>query len=121
MNKAFILTFLFFQTHNTYAEMTALNKGQVAPYEGILVDAEQMKEFRKINEDKKSLELENLKLKDLSIINDQRIDLYKTEVKRVTEDLSRSEKKAFWQSAGTFVLGVIVTGFAAKVAIEATR
>lgn len=104
-----------------HAEMITLNKGDTAPYSGILVDAEQMKEFRQINEDKKNLELQNIKLKDLGVIQEQRIDLYKLEVQRVREDLSRSEKKAFWQSAGTFVLGVLVTGFAAKVAIESTR
>lgn len=104
-----------------HAEMITLDKGQIAPFGGVLVDAEQMKEFRQINEDKKNLELQNIKLKDLGVIQEQRIDLYKLEVQRVREDLSRSEKKAFWQSAGTFVLGVLVTGFAAKVAIEATR
>jgi len=121
MKLLLLLTFLLSSINISFAEMTALNKGDTAPYQGVLIDSEQMKEFRKINEDKKSLELENLKLKDLSLINDQRIELYKTEVKQVREDLSRSEKKAFWQSAGTFVLGVLVTGFAAKVAIEATR
>lgn len=103
------------------AEMIVLKKGDIAPSDGILVDAAQMKEFRQLNEDNKNLELQNVKLKDLGIIQEQRIDLYKQEVQRVTEDLSRSERKAFWQSAGTFVLGVIVTGFAAKVAIEASR
>lgn len=104
-----------------HAEMITLDKGDIAPYSGILVDAAQMKEFRQINEEKKLLETENLKLKDLGIINDQRIDLYKEHVKQVTEDLSRSERRAFWQSVGTFALGVVVTGFAAKVAIESTR
>ena len=105
----------------TLADMQVLKKGDSASFDGVLVDAEQMKEFRQINEEKKNLELQNIKLKDLGVIQEQRIDLYKQEVQRVTEDLSRSEKKAFWQSAGTFVLGVLVTGFAAKVAIEATR
>lgn len=105
----------------TLADMQVLKKGDSASFDGVLIDAEQMKQFRQINEEKKLLEKENLKLKDLGIINDQRIDLYKEHVKQVTEDLSSSERRAFWQSVGTFALGVVVTGFAAKVAIESTR
>jgi len=97
-----------------HADMTILKKGDVAPYDGILSDAAQMKEFRQINEDKKNLELQNLKLKDLSAIQDDRVELYKSELKS-------SESRSFWKSVGYFTLGVLVTGFAAKVAIEATR
>lgn len=117
----YMLIFTIVLSSNLRAEMTVLKKGDAAPFDGVLSDAAQMKEFRQINEDKKNLELQNVKLKDLGDIQEQRIDLYKQEVQRVREDLSRSEKKAFWQSAGTFVLGVLVTGFAAKVAIEASR
>jgi len=97
-----------------HAEMTTLKKGDVAPYDGILSDAAQMKEFRQINEDKKNLELQNLKLKDLSAIQDERVELYKSELKS-------SEARSFWKSVGYFTLGVLITGFAAKVAIESTR
>ena len=119
--RLILLMFFLLAYEVSYAEMTTINKGDTAPHSGILVDAAQMKEFRQINEEKKLLETENLKLKDLGVINDQRIDLYKEHVKQVTEDLSRSERRAFWQSVGTFALGVVVTGFAAKVAIESTR
>ena len=98
----------------SYAEMVIVKKGDPAPFEGILVDQAQMKEFRQINEDKKNLELQNLKLKDLALINDERVDLYRKE-------LSSSETKSLWKSVGYFALGVLVTGFAAKVAIESTR
>lgn len=97
-----------------HADMTILKKGDVAPYDGILSDAAQMKEFRQINEDKKNLELQNLKLKDLSAIQDERVEVYRSELKA-------SESRSFWKSVGYFTLGVLVTGFAAKVAIESTR
>jgi hypothetical protein len=96
------------------AEMIILKKGDIAPYDGILSDAAQMKEFRQINEDKKNLELQNLKLKDLSLVQDDRVEAYRSELKA-------SESRSFWKSVGYFTLGVLVTGFAAKVAIEATR
>jgi hypothetical protein len=97
-----------------HAEMIVLKKGDIAPFEGILSDAAQMKEFRQINEDKKNLELQNLKLKDLSAIQDERVELYKSELKS-------SESRSFWKSVGYFTLGVLITGLAVKVAIESTR
>lgn len=104
-----------------HADMTVLKKGDTAAYDGVLVDAEQMKEFRQTNEEKKLLNLENLKLKDLSDINNQRIELYKEQVKQSTDALSSSERKGYLYNVGFFVLGVVITGFAAKAAIEATR
>lgn len=104
-----------------HADMIVLKKGEIAPNDGILVDAAQMKEFRQTNEEKKLLNLENLKLKDLSDINSQRIDLYKEQVKQSTDALSSSERKGYLYNVGFFVLGVVITGFAAKAAIEATR
>lgn len=46
-----------------HADMTILKKGDVAPYDGILSDAAQMKEFRQINEDKKILSCRTSNLK----------------------------------------------------------
>jgi hypothetical protein len=97
-----------------HADMTLLKKGDPAPFDGIISDAAQMKEFRQINEDKKNLELQNLKLKDLSAIQDERVDIYKSELKS-------SESRSFWKSIGYFGLGVLVTSLAAKAAIESTR
>lgn len=102
-------------------DMVVIKEGDTAPMDGILVSSERMKQFRQTNEDYKLLKLENLKLKDLSEINDQRIVLYKDHVKQVTDDLSRSERRRFWTNVGYFALGVVVTGFAAKVAIESSR
>lgn len=119
--RLLLLMFFLLAYELSYAELIPLKKGDTAPYNGILVDAPQMKEFRQINEEKKLLELENLKLKDLSLINDQKVGLYRNQTEALSKELVRSERKAFWQSVGTFALGVIVTGFAAKVAIEATR
>lgn len=103
------------------AEMVVLKKGEAAPYDGILSDVAQMKEFRQINEDKKNLELQNLKLKDLAVVNEERIGLYRQQADLLNKELSKSEVRSFWKSVGYFTLGVLVTGLAAKVAIESTR
>jgi hypothetical protein len=98
-----------------------LPKGKEAPFDGVLSDADQMKEYRKVSEENKLLGLENLKLKDLAVTQDQRISLYQEELKVVKDDYKSLERKTFWSNLGYFALGVLVTGFAAKVAIESTR
>lgn len=98
-----------------------LIKGMKAPFDGVLSDQDQMREYRKVNEQKELLGKENLKLKDLAAVQDQRIALYQEEIKVVKEDYRSLERRTFWTNVGYFALGVIVTGFAAKVAIESTR
>jgi len=102
-------------------DMVILKKGDQAPFDGILSNQEQMAKFRKTDEQNKLLEQQNIKLKDLADISDQRIELYKQEVKTVREDLSSSQRKTFWSSVGFFALGAVITGLCAKVAIESTR
>jgi lipopolysaccharide export LptBFGC system permease protein LptF len=119
-NLGIIIFYTLFSI-NSYAEMTILKKGDTAPFEGVLVDAPQMKEFRQINEDKKNLELQNLKLKDLALINEERVELYRVQSELLNKELSKAETRSFWKSIGYFALGVVVTGMAAKVAIESTR
>lgn len=116
----YILVFLL--TFNCFAQdIVELNKGDAAPFRGALVSPEQMQEFRQINEDKKRVDLQNIKLKDLADVNEQRIDFYKSEVKNVQNQFARERTKHFFEKIGYFALGVVVTSVAAKAAIEASR
>jgi hypothetical protein len=101
--------------------MVVVEKDTPAPFKGVLVDDLQMKQFRLINEQKKNLEKQNLKLKDLQLVNEGRIDLYKDEAKHYQTQMRKERSKAFWGKVIYFSLGVVVTGIAAKAAIEATR
>jgi hypothetical protein len=122
MKNLLILTVLLIWIDNlVYAEMAVMKRGDVCAFDGVLVDAPQMKEFRQINEDKKNLELQNLKLKDLSAVQDERVELYRRQAQSLNSELAKSESRSFWKSIGYFGLGVLVTGLAAKVAIESTR
>lgn len=116
-----ILLILCLLSSSLNAEMVKLDKGQSAPFDGILSDAAQMKEFRQLNEDKKNLEAQNIKLKDLALINEERVGLYRVQSELLNKELSKAETRSFWKSIGYFALGVVVTGMAAKVAIESTR
>jgi len=117
--KYLLIVLLIMQT--SHADMAALKKGDSAPFDGIISDAAQMKEFRQINEEKKLLELQNLKLKDLSAVQDERVELYKRQASSLNDEIGKAESRSFWKSIGYFTLGVLVTGLAAKVAIESTR
>ena len=101
--------------------MIVLKKDQPAPFDGVLSDSAQMKEFRQINETNKLLDKQVLELKDLSLLKDEKIEIYKSSLEQANTKLEKNEKYTFWSNIGYFALGVIVTGVAAKAAIEATR
>tara|TARA_R100001086_G_scaffold214248_1_gene130254 strand:+ start:976 stop:1311 length:336 start_codon:yes stop_codon:yes gene_type:complete len=106
---AFILTF-----STCFAQVQKIEKGEPAPFTGAIVTAKQLSEFRKTREI-------NIKLKDLQVVNEQRIEFYKEEAKHYQVQIKKERIKHFWEKAGYFALGVLVTGIAAKAAIESTR
>ena len=69
-----------------------------------------MKKMRTINEEKKLLDQEVNKFKQLSIINDQSIDLYKERVAISEKELSYEKTKGSVKGVIGFILGAVVTG-----------
>ena len=119
MKYILILLLLF---NSVYAiDITPIEKGQVAPYKGFLVSPEQMKEFRQINEDKKLLEQENLKLQDLQVINEQRIGLYKKAWEETNSELTKERFSGNFKGIGGFILGVALSGIAAYATIKTLK
>lgn len=102
-------------------QMVKLDKGSAAPFDGILSDSAQMKEFRQINESKKYLEIQNIKLKELNDINSLNLKELKERNAKLINKVEVNETRNFWSRLGYFTLGVLATGLAAKVAIESTR
>lgn len=101
--------------------MVKVEEGAPAPFTGILVDAEQMEKFRALNERAKLLEEQTVQLEDLALVKDRKIELYQDEADMFRTKYRRQQFKTFWSNAGYFALGVLVTGLAAKAAIESTR
>jgi hypothetical protein len=91
-----------------------IKEGEPAKHDGFLVKPEQMKKFRKIDQD-------NITLQDLRVVQDKRIEFYKKEVEKVQDELSSQKTKTFWSNAGYFFLGVLTTSIASYAAIQATR
>jgi hypothetical protein len=103
------------------AEIVALKKGDIAPFEGALVDVNQMKEFR---EHKTKLDLEvkqNEALKTLNLRLEEKIDFHKAETRAVEKELTKTKFNSNLTNIGYFVLGVALTSLATKFAIDATQ
>lgn len=116
----FIILFLF--TISIQAqELKTLNKGDIAPFKGVLVDQKQMKEFRKINEKNMLLKKQTVTLKDLAFVKDQKIEYFKNETTEWKSRYRREQFWCFWEKTGFFVLGVVLTGAAAKYTIETLK
>jgi len=98
-----------------------LSKGDLAPFSGALVNPSQMKEFRLINEQKKSLETQKITLEDLNEVNQNRINFYKEETENYRNLVKKERSKRAWSNTGFFVLGVLATSLAAYAAIQATK
>lgn len=98
-----------------------LKTGTSSPCDGWLVSEPKMQELAKNADElelsrKLILAQEHLRKLDLG-----EIEHYKTQSKAAHKALSQSEAQKVLIGVGAFVLGVVVTGFAAKAAIEATR
>jgi len=87
-----------------------VKKGEVVSNEGFLVDKEQMKEFRLINESLKLEKDKSGKLTDLNEIQTHRTELYKKQAEEFQKAYEWSETKSFWKSSGYFLLGSFITG-----------
>lgn len=109
-------------TSNALAQnIQRIEQGTSAPRSGWLTsdsfvqDAARNKDLIEAK-DKQILKLEHLRVLDMGDM-----DHYKARSKQLEKRLDKEETKRGLYSAGAFVLGVIITGFAAKAAIESTR
>lgn len=98
-----------------------VQKGNPAPCQGWHVSPEMMQEFaRKDDKLKYEWQLHQLS-KQLLSLSAAEVEFYKERSKSQSKELEQSESRRFWSTAGAFALGVILTGIAAKAAIEATK
>lgn len=98
-----------------------LKTGTSSPCDGWLVSEPKMQELAK-NADE--LELSRkliLAQTHLQKLSGEEIEFFRKRSSASEKALSQLESQRFWIGLGAFALGVVVTGFAAKAAIEATR
>lgn len=98
-----------------------LSEGSSTPCTGWLVSEPKMQE---ITREKDELELTKKLVQSqeqLIKLSDAEIEFYKRRTVSQQEELNKAENKRFWVGVGAFALGVVLTGIAAKTAIETTR
>jgi hypothetical protein len=106
---------LLISVTNSFAQdSVAIKKGEPAPFSGNLVKTELLQEFFKSHQKVPLLE-ESIEL------HKQKHEIYKESLRESEKQLSRANLKANLGMIGAFALGVVLTGVAAKAAIESTR
>lgn len=95
-------------------DVARISVNSLAPCDGWIVKDSQMQEFAK---NKDTLEL----TKQLVKLSETEVEFYKRRSYSQAVELEKAETRRFWSTAAGFTLGVILTGVAAKAAIEVSR
>ena len=113
-----ILTCLFSMSINAQ-QIVRIKKGEPSPFDGYVIDKKQEQKFRLTNETLKISEQLNIKLKDLSVNQESQIKLLNTYNNGLERRLYSVQFTGNFKGIGGFVLGILATTLALKVAQEA--
>jgi hypothetical protein len=98
-----------------------IGTGESSPCSGWLVKDSQMQVFTKNSDElvktKELVEAQDKLLK----LSEAEMEFFKRSSRKAREEAFKAEGKAFWTGVGGFALGVVLTGIAAKAAIEAAK
>lgn len=98
-----------------------IKTGTISPCDCWLVSEPKMQELAKTTEKLAISEKLILAQEHLQKLTQGEAEHFKKRSEATEKALSQSEKQKAWIGAGAFLLGVVVTGIAAKAAIESTR
>lgn len=101
-----ILLILILAINTAFAGV--IKKGEVAPYTGVLLTKERAEIAMKA-------ERSNIVLKDLQIAQEELTEYHRDAARVARVELTKSQVKGYIHVIGAFILGVVVTGFAAKM------
>lgn len=109
MNKCLILIFCFLLSFGGVAgEISPIKKGDPSPIDGYVITKEFEKKARQTNEENKLLKQKEITLKDLQVVNEQRIEFYKENAKQAHKRLQKEKFKSFWKTTFMFIGGIAV-------------
>lgn len=102
-------------------DVKPIKSGTTVHCDAWIVKDSQMKEFAKT--DDKLIKTETLleQHKQYLKLSNEEIEHYKVQSQSRGKELDKAETKRFWSNLGHFALGVVLTGVAAKAAIEVTK
>lgn len=104
-----ILILILLLTNVAFAQnASTLNKGDTAPFSGILVKKERLETLVKA-------EKSNIVLRDLRVTQDELIEYHKDTARLYRKRLAEAQWSGFWANTGYFVLGIVLTSVAFKV------
>lgn len=110
MKKCLMMMLLITLISNTcFAQATKLNKGEAAPFTGILMTKERAEQAAKA--EKKVITLE-----DLRITQEALIEYHREDAMKQRQEVSKAEFRGNMKAIGYFILGTLITSFAFKVA-----
>jgi hypothetical protein len=103
-----VLILLIIMINTAFAQSTILNKGDIAPYSGILLTKDRAEKAVKA-------EKANIVLSDLRIAEEELTEYHRSDARRARTELSKSQIKGYLNVLGAFTLGVLAASFAFKV------
>lgn len=98
-----------------------IKAGEPAPCSAWLVSEPTMQEMARNKDELETSKKLILAQEHLQKLTEEEAEFYKRRASAREKELEKAEVRSFWKTAGAFALGVVVTGLAAKAAIEASR
>lgn len=95
--------------------------GTILECDAWVVKDAQMQKFDKAMKSQEVNEKLNEVNNQLLKLSEAEMEFYKRQSKAAQKELGRAETRSFWTGVGGFALGVVLTGIAAKAAIEAAK
>ena len=117
-----ILMILILLTNNVLAiDITPIREGEKATKDGFFIDPPNMKKLRKNNEERKLLKKENIELKELGLVQEEKGKLLKNQWEETSKALTKAQIQGTTRGIGGFLLGVVATSLAAFAAAKAIK
>jgi hypothetical protein len=98
-----------------------IESGEKSPCKGWVVSPDTMQKMARTDEELEKTKKLVLAQEHLQKLSEAEIEFYKGRGKTLQKQLEKAETKQSLTGVGAFALGVVLTGIAAKAAIEATR
>lgn len=120
--KLFISLILFTSTALACPNNVQLiSKGEPSPCSAWVVSSDTMQKMAKTDEELEKTKKLVLAQEHLQKLSEAEIEFYKQRSANQQKQLVKAETKSMLMTVGAFALGVVLTGIAAKAAIESTR
>jgi len=114
-----IIVLLMFTITSVWAnpQIVGIKKGEVAQFDGFIINYEMEKNFRLINEENINLKKINITLKDLQVTQEQTIEILNKRLvssqdlnDKFLDRIHQQESQSFWEKSIFFLGGAVITG-----------